>query len=281
MNQFGQHLLSGLATIFCMFGLIANAPADEIASKEPTTDTHPLLEPLRYANLHCDYIEKNIRDYSCYIFKRERMNGELQKAQCIQVQMRCAPSDGGRTDRPMAVFLNYLAPSSLRGRKVLYVEGKNNGMMLVRKGGLSFNYVKLEIDPHGSAAKRESNYPITDLGFDKMIQRLIELVTNDMENDPDATNTKVSYFRKAKVKDRVCTHIQVVHPNRVDGVEFHKASLFFDDTLHVPIRITVHDWPEREGMEPPLIEEYTYVNLQLNVGLTDADFSKTKLDSPE
>ena len=52
-----------------------------------------------------------------------------------------------------------------------------------------------------------------------------------------------------------------------------------DDELHVPIRLTVHDWPEKEGDDPPLIEEYTYVDLRLNVGLSDSDFSRDTLDS--
>ena len=45
------------------------------------------------------------------------------------------------------------------------------------------------------------------------------------------------------------------------------------------IQLTVHDWPEKEGTDLPLIEEYTYMNLRVNVGLSDTEFSPTQLES--
>jgi len=48
-----------------------------------------------------------------------------------------------------------------------------------------------------------------------------------------------------------------------------------DKALNLPIRYESYDWPRKEGETPKLIEAYTYLNLQLNVGLTDADFDYT------
>ncbi len=42
--------------------------------------------------------------------------------------------------------------------------------------------------------------------------------------------------------------------------------------LNVPIRYESYDWPTEKGGEPILVEEYTYLNLKLNNGLTDLDF---------
>jgi hypothetical protein len=268
-----------LASAVFVTGLVSSATADESAAVTREASTHPLSWTLRYATSRSDYIRKHIRDYSCRLIKRERIDGELQKHQFIKVQVRCEQRSDDNLVRPMAVFMQYLAPKTLKGRKVLYIDGQNDGMMEVLKGGRAFKYVKLRIDPKGNAARRESNYPITDVGFDKIIERLTQRVTDDIKNDPTAANTQVSHFRNARVNDRVCTHIRVLHPKRGNGIEFHKASLYIDDELHVPIRLVVYDWPSGEGQQPPLIEEYTYVDLRLNIGLTDADFSKTKLDS--
>ena len=41
--------------------------------------------------------------------------------------------------------------------------------------------------------------------------------------------------------------------------------------MNIPIRFEAYDWPGAAG-QPQLIEEYTYVNLKLNNGFTDADF---------
>jgi hypothetical protein len=128
-------------------------------------------------------------------------------------------------------------------------------------------------------ALRESNYPITEIGFDKIFDRLIQLAKDDMASDPTAANTQVSHFRDAKVNDRVCSHLRVVHPAQGKGIMFHEANLYVDNELKVPIRLVVHGWPESEGGEKPLIEEYSYVDLKMNVGLKDADFSEESLGS--
>ncbi len=87
----------------------------------------------------------------------------------------------------------------------------------------------------------------------------------------------MSNFRNAKVKDRAYTHIQVTHSKASGGLNFHTADLFIDDELHVPIRLVVYGWPTRLDEQPSLNEEYNYMNLQLNVGLTEANFSEANL----
>ena len=49
--------------------------------------------------------------------------------------------------------------------------------------------------------------------------------------------------------------------------------MFIDKELNVPIRYAAYGWPEKKGGKPTLEEEYTYLNMKLNVGLTDADFN--------
>lgn len=275
------------AVLFCLvlsIGIIrANAVAADDSSVSFESDTkahdHPLDATLQYARARAGYIRQSIRDYSGRLIKRERIDGRLQSYQFIDVKMRCKQERDDHTI-PMAVFLRYLGPKSLKGRRVLFVEGENNGRMLVRKGGVSLQHVKLRIDPFGSGARRESNYPITDIGFDKMIERLIDRLVEDMESDPEGINTKVASYGGARVGDRTCTRIEVIHPKHHEGAQFHQANLFVDDILQLPIRLTVHTWPEKEGEEPRLIEEYTYVNLAVNVGFGDEDFDPSLLDSP-
>ncbi len=264
------------------------ATIDQTAVDQDATDmdkattsganVHPLAWTFRYASARSDYIRNHVRDYTCRLIKRERIDGELQEYQFINVQMRCEQKRDGKVEQPMAVFLQFVAPKILADRRVLYVDGQHDGNILVRKGGRSLRYLKLELDPTGRQAQKETKYPITDVGFDKIIQRLLNIVSEDIKHDPTAANTKVSHFRNAKVGDRVCTHIQVMHPKPGEGLQFHKASLYVDDELHVPIRLVVHDWPEKEDQNPPLMEEYVYVNLKLNVGLSDAEFSESRLD---
>lgn len=280
MTFYGNYFHGLLCAIVCLVGFTCAASAEESESVEnPSSVKHPLSWTFRYAKSRSAYIRTNIRDYSCRLIKRERIDGILQDHHFIEVKVRSEQQVDGEVVRPLAVFMQYLAPSRLKGRKILYVDGENDGMMIVRKGGRAFKYVKLEIDPNGVAARRESNHPITDVGFDKIIERLIQRVENDIAIDPEATNTEVEHFRDARINDRSCTHILVIHPEPDEGIEYHKASLYVDDDLGVPIRLTVHGWPEKPGDPPPLNEEYTYVGLKLNVGLSDSDFHSDQIES--
>lgn len=240
---------------------------------------HPLKVLLEFANDRRVYIQENIRDYRCWLVKRERLGGKLQPYQYAQLSVRCERSGADGIEVPLSVFMRYSRPAEIRDRRVLYVSDRARGDVLVRKGGALLRDVKVSIDPNSQAARRESNYPITDVGFEKIMGRLIDLAEQDIALDPKAENTTVEYFENAKVGDRICTRIEIEHPAESQDYKFHQAQLFVDDELRMPIRLVVYDWPLVEGDEPQLLEEYTYLRLELNVGLTDEDFSESLLDN--
>jgi hypothetical protein len=58
--------------------------------------------------------------------------------------------------------------------------------------------------------------------------------------------------------------------------DFHVARVFIDDQLQVPVRYAAYTWPKTPGGQPELDEAYTYLDLKLNVGLSENDFDYTK-----
>ncbi len=66
-------------------------------------------------------------------------------------------------------------------------------------------------------------------------------------------------------------------PVRRENIDFHLARIYVDDKLQVPVRYEAYDWPETEGGSPLLMEEYTFLDLKLNVGLSQADFRRANL----
>ncbi len=253
--------------------------AEETASTMANQAAHPLLPIIRYATSHAVYIRENVRDFSCRIIKRERIDGKLQEQQFANLHVRCEQRHDDGSVQPLAVFMQFVAPRTISDRRVLYIADQNDGKVLVRKGGKLMKHMKLKVDPLSARARSESKYLIMDAGLDKLMDRFIQQAEDDMERDPAAANTRVSHFGNALINDRPCTHIQIVHPQQGGGMEFHITSLYVDNELHVPTRLVVHGWPEREGDQPPVNEEYTYLNLRLNVGLTDSDFSETLLEN--
>ena len=131
-------------------------------------ESHPLVPALNLARERRVHIRENVRDFTCVLVKRERINGQLRDYVYLATKVRREQREGDKIIKPFAVYTQFLGPKKLRGRKVLYVEGENNGKMLVRNGGSRFNYLTFRLEPTSPAAMRESRYPITELGLDAL-----------------------------------------------------------------------------------------------------------------
>src|SRR5262249_38696358 len=73
---------------------------------------------------------------------------------------------------------------------------------------------------------------------------------------------------------RTCTRVETIYPPAgSQRCEFSRTVIYFDREHHLPIRIELYDWPEGTG-EGGLLEEYSYMDLALNVGVPDSAFLK-------
>ena len=234
---------------------------------EPAEES-PLRPLLAFAERRLPEIDSRVKDYTYLLVQRERIDGRLRTPRYMSVKLRHEQVRDGVVAVPFSVYLQYLWPEELRGREVIYVRGRNRGRLIVRRGGRRFDFVTLAIDPEGDLAMRENHYPVTAMGIRNLIDRLVEVAKEELQYD----EIDVKYFAGSKINGRVCTEIRVTHPVRRDHFRYHIAQIFIDDELKLPIRYASYSWPETDGGEPPLIEEYTYLNLELNVGFSDRDF---------
>ncbi|NLX99369.1 MAG: DUF1571 domain-containing protein [Rhodopirellula sp.] len=237
---------------------VPNASAPEL--KEGPAGEHPLMPALRWAHEGLEEINKNLHDYSATVAKRERLNGELGDYQYMFLKVR---------QKPFSVYIYFLDPPSLKGQELIWIEGQNNGKLWAHPPGLQNMLIgTVQLDPTGTLAMRGQRYPVTEVGIANLVKRLIEVG----EQDAQYGECEVKFFQGAKINDRTCTCIQVMHPVPRRNFIFHIARIFIDDELNLPLRYESRDWPKEPGEEPPVIEEYTYLNLKTNVGFTDADF---------
>jgi len=224
------------------------------------TGVHPLLPALDLAQQGLAKINANIRDYSCTIVKRERIDGKLGEHEYIFAKIRHAP---------FSVYLYFLAPEAVKGQEVIFVDGSNDGNMLAHAGsGVRAMVGTVSLKPNGSLAMQGNRYAITEIGVENLAKRLVEVA----EHDKQFGECEVNFYPNAKVNGRICTCVQVVHPVPRRNFRFHLARVFIDDELLIPIRYEAYDWPHEEGGQPVLMEEYTYMNVKINNGFTDADF---------
>lgn len=214
-------------------------------------------------------IRRDIRDYTCLMIKRERIDGRLHEYQYMEAKVRHARDDGAGNVVPFSVYLKFLAPEDLRGREVLYVAGQNDGKLIARKGGLRFAYITTRLDPESELAMEDNRYPITEFGFENLTRRMLQ----HMESH-ELQGCLIERRTGAKVDGRPCLAIQITNPTPSRDADFHLARVYIDDVLQIPIHYEAFDWPARGQTEPQLIEQYTYRHVKLNVGLTDSDFRR-------
>ncbi len=230
---------------------------------------HPLDAALKVARDALERIQTDIDDYSCTLIKQERINGVLQPEEYMFAEIRNRKVKDGVLVTPLSAYLYFLKPGSVKGREVIYVEGQNNGKMVAHESGVLGIVPAIWLKPNGPIAMRGQLYPITEIGIETLVGRLIE----KGERDRKRGECTVEFIKGAKINGRVCTVLQVKHPTRRPWFDFHIARIFMDDELKVPIRYAAYTWPDKPGGKPQLLEAYTYLNLKLNVQLTDADFN--------
>ncbi len=229
---------------------------------------HPLTPTMKKAKKCLQHIDREIKDYTCTLVKRERIDGRLSRHAFAFVKLRHQQIRDGAVVTPFSVYMRFSGPADIRGREVIFVDGWNKGKLIARNGGGNFGYVTVAISPLSRLAMVDNHYPVTEMGIRNLVERLVEIGEEELQHG----EIEVKYYRGAKIDDRVCTAIEVTHPVRRPHFRYHIARIFIDDELQLPIRYASYDWPEEVGGKPRLIEEYTYLDLNLNAGLTDSDF---------
>lgn len=240
---------------------------------EGQEDAHPLDPAIQMADASLQHIRSEVRDYTALFVKRCRVDGEIGDLQYAKVKIRNRKLEDGKITTPMGVYLNFLKPDSVKGREVIWDEANNNGKLVAHTAGF-LNLMSVKLDPSGTVAMRGQRYPITEIGIEKITEKLLETGIRDRQYG----ECEVKFFRNAKVDEDVCTVLQVIHPVKRDYFDFHLARVYFSDALNMPIRYESWSWPSSPGGEPVLEEEYTYSDVKVNVGLTDRDFETSNAE---
>ena len=231
---------------------------------------HPIDPAIKLAMEGRGRCVKEITDYTATLVRRERVDGQLKDYEYIYTKVRNRHVDQG-TSVPFSCYMYFLKPSTVKGRELIYIEGQNEGKFCVHEGGAGGVLPNLWLLPDGPLAMKGQRYPMTKFG----IQNLIDQMIHRAKLDRNHKECKVTFRKGAEINKRKCTLIQVQHPKRRPHFDFHVAQIFIDDELKLPVRYAAYDWPAEEGARPQLLEEYTYVNIEVNVGLENVDFDPT------
>ncbi|OYP36407.1 DUF1571 domain-containing protein [Rhodopirellula sp. MGV] len=235
--------------------------------------THPIDPALRLAEESLRHVRANVNDYTALFAKRCRVDGNLPPLQFAHLKIKNRKVDSGQMLAPMSVYLDYLKPSSVKGREVIWVENENEGKIVVHQGGLA-GLLTLHLDPEGSLAMRGQRYSIRSIGIENLLEQIIGVAKEDrlhgecfVEIDP-----------AAQLGNHQCTRVTITHPEPRDHFRFHQAVVLFDNDLNIPIRYCAWTWPTTPGGKPVLDEEYNYLRVEVNTGLSAIDFDPANPD---
>lgn len=242
-------LLAGAMT----FAWANTARAGQVPAPEP----HPLEKALDYARIS-QKAAAEVQDFEAVFTKREVIKGRMFH-HMTKMKFRA---------EPMSVYLDFIKPSP--GREVLYVDGQNNGKLLAHDTGIAALVGTVALSPTGGQAMSESRRPITSSGFSNLIDRMIKLWETEAQYD----GTNVRYYPEAKLGEMKCLVVETTHPQPRREFKYHMTRLYIDKASRLPVRVENYAFPQRAGMKPPLVEEYTYSQIRTNVGLTDRDFDR-------
>ncbi len=227
-----------------------------------------MKEVLELAQASLDSMISNVNDYTARFVKQEQdTSGVLGEETEMKIKVMPRHRDD-RIDAPMRVYLQFLRPESQRGREVIWAEDLHDAQLIVHEAGL-LGVMTLRLDPNGFIAMRGQRFPINNIGLTRLVELLIERGRVDVGNSDitvaitpgyeiDGINAELIQVRRAK-------------PSGTKE-DFSLAEIAFDRERLLILRYRSFGWPKTSSDSPPLIESYTYHDIQLNVGLTATDF---------
>jgi hypothetical protein len=233
---------------------MASAEVKLAARISEAGSSHVLMPAFKLAVAGLESLGK-VKDYEALFVRKELVEGAVVTSQ-IAIKLR---------HEPFSVYLKFIEPNA--GREVIYVEGKNDGKLLVHETGFASLAGTLSLDPKGSLAMNGNRYPITMIGLKLMTETVIEKWLA-VKNEKDL---KVNIYPNATVGDLSCKVAESVLAKPVEGMPQQTCRLYFEKATGYPVRLQSLAFP-KNGEKAETVEDYFYSKLKANAGLTDKDF---------
>jgi len=221
-----------------------------------STSRHPLAPALRVAERSLK-AAKETEAFSGIFSKRENVNGVLTEKTHMQIKWRSTP---------FSVYMKFVEPHA--GREVIYVDGKNEGNLLIHETGVKSLVGTLSFKPNSPRVMAEGRYPITEIGLVK----LAEAVIAQWQTETKYGEIDVKYYKNAKLNGKPCRVIQTSHPRPRKQFKFQMTRLYIDAETSLPLRVEQYGFPTTAGGKSVLMEEYEYSQLDTKADLNDIDF---------
>jgi hypothetical protein len=208
-----------------------------LASTEPPTrPTPPSVTPDRLVTEARSALDR-IASYRVLMHRQERVNGTLQPEEDVVLAVR---------RDPRSVRLSW-PNGPHKGREVLYRADEPGGLMHVNMADSALPVPRLSIPPDSPMVMRNSRHPITEAGFDSLIQGL--------EAPQDASAGSTLNYKGLE------TPAPLDHPHHCltrTGPSGEVSRVYLDPKTYLPMLFAV------DGPDGELLERYVFRDVVVN-----------------
>ncbi len=207
-----------------------------------------------------------IADYTATLHKQERLGNTLGDVQTVKVKLRHAP---------FSVYMKWLTFD--KGRELIYVEGENDGNLLVQPGGWKGRLTgTLSLDPAGRMAMSESRHPPSEAGLVRLAETLLSYNRKNLKLGQGWT---CEMHDNQKFQGRDCYLFITIYDSPDISETYRKSVQYIDKELSLPIVVKNYTWDSEADPakidESSLIESYTWTDIRIEQRLANADFDET------
>lgn len=221
-------------------------PADLATARQIWTDALQQVEQLN--------------GYTATFVKKERVDGQMVPTEVMELKLR---------HEPFSVYLKNTAPRSKKGQEAIYVAGRNDGKIVAHTVGFKALFVgRMHLNPTDRLAMADNRYPITNIGLKNLCEQLVDFGKRDEQH---LLKCEMQVQEDQEVNKRPCRCLLIKNDTPNPPFTFAASRLFIDNQLKLPVCYETYEYPSVND-KPVLVEQYTYLNLKPNAGLTDKDF---------
>jgi hypothetical protein len=256
-----------LLAVLALLPFVASAePAPKEGGGKADTPSAAEMErlardkPIEFLETCLRVYDRTVKGYTLTMQKQERIGGKLQRTEVIDVAFR---------DQPPAVLMRWVEGARLAAAS-LYVEGENNGKLLVRPAGLLLGGLIVERDPEGEQAKQSGRYPMTQFGLKKAMERTLK----SWKAARDKDELHVEYLGERQVKeagDRTCYALRRDRYARPENDGVLELTVYIDKETLLQVGSTI------KGEDGKLIGEYFFRDIHLNPEFKADQFTREAL----
>ncbi|MEM9703043.1 MAG: DUF1571 domain-containing protein, partial [Planctomycetota bacterium] len=196
-----------------------------------TPKVHPLKKAIRYAQASQQAAEA-LPSYTATLRRREIVAGQPID-NTVAMKFRA---------EPFSVYMRFTNREN-DGRQVLYVEGANDGKIMVREAaGLSSLAGTVNLAPDSPLIAKNSRHPITRAGLANLAGGVIDQWTKESRYG----ECDVKYFANAELNGRPVVVIESSHPVPRREFRYARTRLWMDKETRLPVRLQQYEF-RRDG----------------------------------